>query len=152
MTGHDVAVRRVKSLGHVALRVRDLRRSESFYADVLGLPVSGRMGADMTFFRVSADRFQDLALMQCDGGVPERGSVGLDHVAFNVGDSANELRAVKARLAAQGIAVKGPIDHAWSLSLYLADPDGNGIELYVDQSDHWKHDRDFTPTARLLGD
>lgn len=152
MSGDDVAVASVKELGHVALRVRDLRRSEAFYAGVLGLPVSGHMGADMTFFRVGDGRFQDLALMQLDAGRADHSSVGLDHVAFSVGDSAEELRAVKARLVAQGIAVKGPVDHTWSLSLYLADPDGNGIELYVDQSDHWKHDRDFTPTARLIGD
>ena len=65
---------KVHSLGHVALTVRDLRRSERF-------------------------------------------RMGVDHIAFKVIDSP---------------------------------PDGNGVELYVDQSDVWKHDPQSTPTSTLL--
>jgi catechol 2,3-dioxygenase-like lactoylglutathione lyase family enzyme len=57
MTGTAVSMK-IDCVGHVALNVRDLSRSEAFYAGVLGLPVSGRMGDDMVFFRLSPDRYR----------------------------------------------------------------------------------------------
>lgn len=146
MTGPAGSMK-IDCLGHVALNVRDLSRSEAFYAGVLGLPVSGRMGDDMVFFRLSPDRFQDLALAHV-GDEQQLGRVGLDHVAFRVGSSLADLRAAQEQLHALGIAVTGPVDHTWSASVYLSDPDGNGIELYVDQSDVWRSDPQFVPTAK----
>jgi catechol-2,3-dioxygenase len=60
-------------------------------------------------------------------------------VAFNIGTTLDELRAAKAKLDAAGVATT-PIDHDVTKSLYLADPDGNGIEVYVDVSDAWRRD------------
>ena len=51
----------------------------------------------------------------------------------------DELREAKAKLDAAGVASE-PIDHEVTKSLYLADPDGNGIELYIDASDAWRKD------------
>jgi catechol 2,3-dioxygenase len=42
-------------------------------------------------------------------------------------------------LDAAGVATT-PIDHEVTKSLYMSDPDGNGVELYVDASDAWKRD------------
>lgn len=137
----------VEALGHVALWVKDLHRAEEFYAGVLGLTVSGHMGDGMTFLRIGDDRFQDIALMQQADGSAQRGRIGLDHIALRIGSSLDDLRNAAAHLRAHDIATKGPIDHTWSASLYLADPDGNGIELYVDRSDVWRSTPDFTPTA-----
>jgi catechol-2,3-dioxygenase len=44
----------------------------------------------------------------------------------------NDLRAWKARLEAAGVSILGASDHKVSQSLYVADPDGIEIELYVD--------------------
>jgi catechol-2,3-dioxygenase len=141
---------RIDALGHVALVVRDLRRAEDFYGRVLGMTASGRMGDDMTFFRVADDRFQDLALTySARGGPGDRGD-GLDHVAFRIQGSLEELRAAQAQLQALGIVTQGPFDHGWSASVYFADPDGNRIELYVDRSEAWRTDPNFTPTSALI--
>ena len=51
----------------------------------------------------------------------------------------DELREAKAKLEAAGIQTN-PIDHEVTKSLYFDDPDGNGIELYVDASDAWRKD------------
>jgi catechol 2,3-dioxygenase len=49
----------------------------------------------------------------------------------------DELREAQAKLVAEGIATN-PVDHEVTKSLYLTDPDGNGVELYVDASDVWR--------------
>jgi catechol 2,3-dioxygenase len=53
-------------------------------------------------------------------------------VAFKVGDSLQELRDFKAHLERHGVAILGMSDHRVSQSLYVRDPDGIEIELYVD--------------------
>ena len=138
---------KVASLGHVALRVRDLRRAEVFYAGVLGLTISGHMGEEMTFFRAGDDRFQELAVSEVAATEATPTASGLDHVAFKLAGSVDDLRAAKSQLESRGVQVIGPIDHTWSMSLYLRDPEGNGVELYVEQSDVWRSTDDFTPTS-----
>lgn len=141
----------IRSLGHVAIRVSDRERAERFYSGVLGLPIRGHLGDDMTFFGVNADQFQDLAVIEVSTEEPtQAGQLGLDHVAFRVGNSLDELRTAVERLRAHGIEVGAIMDHTWSNSVYFSDPDGNGIELYVDRSDIWKTDTDFVPTATKL--
>jgi catechol 2,3-dioxygenase len=133
---------KIKSLGHVVLRVTDLARAERFYSGVLGLPVCARMdegGFKMAFFTLG--NHHDFALMQVSGEGSSRSesAVGLHHIAFNIGTTLDELRAARAKLDAAGVATT-PIDHEVSKSLYFADPDGNGVEVYVDVSDVWRRD------------
>ena len=52
-----------------------------------------------------------------------------------------ELRAVRERVQAAGYAIAGISDHTVSQSLYLHDPDGNEVELYVDDPGvDWRND------------
>ncbi len=132
----------IKSVGHVVVRVTDLERSEAFYAGLLGLPVCARLDRDgfkMLFFTLG--NHHDFALMQVSGADQPAGqsAPGLDHVAFNIGTNLDELRDAKAKLEEAGIAMR-PVDHVVSQSLYIHDPDGNGVELYVDGSDVWRQD------------
>jgi len=133
---------KIKALGHVVVRVTDVARAERFYNGVLGLPVCARLdqgGVKMAFF--SLGNHHDFAVMQRGGVNAAQGDlpVGLDHVAFKIGDSLDELREARAKLDAAGVATQ-PIDHEVTKSLYLHDPDGNGVELYVDASDAWKRE------------
>jgi catechol 2,3-dioxygenase len=63
---------------------------------------------------------------------PEGKRVGLYHFGLKVGDSDDELREALARLQESGTTLLGASDHTVTHSLYIADPDGNEIELYVD--------------------
>lgn len=133
---------KIKALGHVVLRVTDCARAERFYNGVLGLPVCAHYDKDgmkMAFFTLG--NHHDFAVMEVSGEGSSRSEsgVGLDHVAFNIGKSLDELREAKAKLEAAGIKPT-PIDHEVTKSLYFADPDGNGIELYVDASDVWRRE------------
>ena len=58
--------------------------------------------------------------------------VGLYHVALRIGHSLEALRGAKAHLEANGVEELRLRDHTVSQSIYLNDPDGNGLELYVD--------------------
>jgi catechol 2,3-dioxygenase len=133
---------KIQSLGHVVIRVSDADRAVGFYNGVLGLPVVARLdqgGMKMAFF--SLGNHHDFAVMQRPSGVRPEGEtqVGLDHVAFKIGESLDDLREAKGKLDAAGVKTR-PIDHGVTKSLYLSDPDGNGVELYVDASDAWKRD------------
>ena len=141
---------KIRSLGHVVLRVRDRDRAERFYGGVLGLPLCARLdegGFKMAFFTLG--NHHDFAVMEVtgDGSSHSETAVGLHHVAFNIGTTLDELREAKAKLDAAGIATT-PIDHEVTKSLYFADPDGNGVEVYVDASDAWR--REPQRVARVM--
>lgn len=131
----------VQQLGHAVLKVRDLERSEAFYNGVLGMPVAARLDRPgMTFFTLG--NHHDFAVMAVGDDAPEpvAEAPGLLHVAFKVGSSTDELRKVKDELEAAGVTIDRLTDHTVSHSIYLRDPDGNGVELYVDVSDEWRTD------------
>jgi len=131
---------KIKALGHVVLRVTDCARAERFYNGVLGLPICARFdenGMRMTFF--SLGNHHDFAVMEVGGGVREDSAAGLHHVAFKIGSDLDDLRDAKAMLEAAGV-VPNPVDHEVTKSLYFDDPDGNGVELYIDASDSWRQD------------
>ncbi|HEX4712596.1 VOC family protein [Phenylobacterium sp.] len=133
---------KIQSLGHVVLRVRDRARAEQFYGGVLGLPVCAHYdenGMKMAFFTLGNHHDFAVAEVSGEGSTDRESAVGLDHVAFKIGSSLDELREAKTKLEAAGIALT-PMDHEVTKSLYFADPDGNGIEVYVDASDVWRRD------------
>lgn len=133
---------KVQSLGHVVLKVTDLQRSEQFYNGLLGLPVCARFdenGMKMTFF--SLGNHHDLAILEVSGeeAAGGDGATGLHHVAFCIGTDIEQLIEARDQLQAAGFK-PDPIDHEVTKSLYLDDPDGNNVELYVDVSDVWKRE------------
>jgi catechol 2,3-dioxygenase len=132
----------IKALGHVVVRVTDRARAEQFYNGTLGLPIIARYdehGVRMTFFTLG--NHHDFAVMEVSGEGSSRSesAVGLHHVAFKIGERLDELREAKTKLEAAGITVQ-PVDHEVTKSLYFADPDGNGVELYIDASDVWRRE------------
>ena len=127
----------VRELGHVVLYVRDVDASRAFYGDVLGWPVVadiGLGGARAVAF--SAGRtHHELLLIEVGPQatpVPRGRRLGMYHFGIKMGDSDDDLRAVLRRLQDHDVTIAGASDHTITHSLYVADPDGNEIELYVD--------------------
>jgi len=149
----------IKELGHLVLYVRDIDRSARFYGEVLGwrditpappggsgerLPVaafsarSGRTHHELLLIEVGADA----------APLPTGRRVGLYHFGLKVGDSDDELREALARLRQEGIPLSGATDHGVTHSLYITDPDGNEIELYIDTPGvDWRTDPDALFTS-----
>jgi catechol 2,3-dioxygenase len=121
----------VQRVGHVVLRVESLQVALRFYTGVLGLREVARrdFGEGPMAFLSSGSAHHDLALVETG----KRNAPGaLHHVALKVGDDLNELSRVKEELTRSGVTVHTALDHHVSQGLYVSDPDGNLLELYVD--------------------
>lgn len=133
-------------LGHVVLYVRELRRSLAFYRDVVGLNVVGEI-FDGRAAMLSGGRTHHELLLIDVGNAPGPLSgrrIGLYHIGWKIGDSLTELRAMKQRLEQRKVDIDGISDHTVSQSLYVRDPDGNELELYVDDpAIDWAADRSW---------
>ena len=130
-------------LGHVVFYVRDLQRSLAFYRDLLGFKEVGRIFNGAAAALTSGRTHHELLLIQVgDAPGPAQGRRrGLYHIGIKVGDSLDELRSAKQELEQAGVTIEGMSDHTVSQSLYLRDPDGNEIEVYVDGDESvWKRD------------
>ena len=136
---------KVKELGHLVLYVRDVQRSAAFYRDVLGWDVAfpSALGVPAAAF-TSGRTHHELLLIEVGEDadpLPRGRHLGLYHFGLKVGDSDDELREVVARLREADVTIVGASDHTVTHSLYILDPDGNEIELYIDVPGiDWKSD------------
>ena len=118
----------VSRVGRASLRVRDLEASARFYSKVLHLPVLTR-GESAEAIELGVGKSDYFALRPLDG--PDRGNahLGLNHIAFVIGNNSRALQEAAAHLSAHGIAYER-VEHDDYESLLLHDPDGHLIELY----------------------
>ena len=134
---------RVHELGHIVLYVRNLERSRHFYGQLLGWKEIGHKPSAMAAFS-SGRTHHELLLIQADPKAPAspKGSrIGLYHFGLKVGTTDDELREVLAKLEGADVPITGMSDHGVTHSLYVEDPDGNELELYIDvQPEKWRED------------
>jgi catechol-2,3-dioxygenase len=131
----------VKELGHLVLYVRDLATSAHFYREVLGWrPIvdgsQGSMAFPAAAFNAPGGRTHHELLLievgQQAAALPAGRRVGMYHFGLKIGTSDDELRDALNVLRENQVNVVGATDHGMTHSLYITDPDGNEIELYVD--------------------
>lgn len=134
------------TLGHVVFYVRDLEKSVAFYQNVVGLGLAGRIFDGRAAMLTGGSTHHELLLIEVGAAPgPLQGKrIGLYHVGWKVGESLDDLRRLRDRLQAHGHDIEGMSDHTVSQSLYLRDPDGNEIELYVDDPRiDWRHAQEW---------
>jgi len=134
------------ALGHVVFYVRDLDRSVHFYTEAVGLSLEGLIFDNRAAVLSGGQTHHELLLIQVDAqkGPLTGARIGLYHVGWKVGDSLEELRDTYKRVISAGYTIAGMSDHSVSQSLYLHDPDGNEIELFVDNPDFdWPNDKSW---------
>ncbi|MCA1847099.1 MAG: VOC family protein [Actinobacteria bacterium] len=147
----------VKELGHLVLYVKDLERSRRFYRDILGWhEVTGDVPVRFPAAAFSSGRtHHELLLIEVGPDaepIPAGRRVGLYHFGLKVGETDDELREALHHLSEAGVPVVGASDHTVTHSLYIEDPDGNEIELYIDvQPEIWRDDPSavFAPIKAL---
>jgi catechol 2,3-dioxygenase len=137
-------------VGHIHLKVADLERSLTFYRDLLGFEVMQRMGSSAAFLSAGGYHHHiGLNTWESAGGTPPPpGTTGLYHVAF-LYPNRLELARVFKKLLEAGYPISGASDHGVSEALYLNDPDGNGVELYVDRPQD-QYPRDSSGKLRMV--
>ena len=128
------------TIGHVHLTVGDLDRSLAFYRDLLGFEVTARYGTSAVF--LSAGGYHHHIALNTwagkDATPPPAGHTGLYHFAI-LYPTRKELATILQKLIDAQYPLTGTADHGVSEALYLNDPDGNGVELYVDRPrSEWK--------------
>ena len=131
------AIHPAAHIGHVHLRVADLERATAFYRDLLGFGVTAYgpdFGLQAAFLAAGVYHHHiGLNTWLSQGGTPPPpGHTGLHHLAIVYPDRDELARAVR-RLLDHGYPLDGAEDHGGTVSVYLRDPDGNGIELYYDR-------------------
>jgi catechol-2,3-dioxygenase len=125
------------SLSHTTMSVRDLDAMLAFYCDVLGFRVTnrGEVGPDTEMAFISQDPSEHHQIVFITGPTGEHQFVMADHLAFRTG-SLDDLRTIGARLEQAGVEGVIPISHGNAWSLYFTDPEGNGLECFVDAPFH----------------
>ena len=121
-------------IGHIHLKVSNIDKALSFYCDILGFEVIQRIGDQAAF--ISAGGYHHHIGLNTwesrDGTPPPNGHTGLYHTAILFPNRLELAKALK-KLIDEKYPVQGAADHGVSEAIYVADPDGNGVELYSDR-------------------
>lgn len=119
-----------KYIGHYGLRTKQLPAMIDWYKKFLDAEIQHDMGfgAFMTF---DNDHHRIVIFTTDDTGDKVQNSAGVDHIGIGLPDFASLVENYE-RLKEHGILPTLPVNHGFTTSLYYADPDGNEIELTVD--------------------
>ena len=126
------------SLSHATVAVRDLDAMLDFYCDVLGFVVTNRGevgdGSQMAFISQDPTEHHQMVFVS---GLPETEHqfVMADHMAFRTG-TLDDLRAIGVRLDEAGGEACMASKHISACAVSLNDPEGNGLECFVDSPFH----------------
>ena len=123
-----------KRVGHVVLNVKDVEASTKFYTDIIGFQIAKQ--SDTATFLTCGKIHHDLALFQSkQPDVKIKDGLGLNHMALQVEDF-DMLTKYWEKLMQNDITIDRTTDHGMTSSIYLEDPDGNGIELFCNNQDN----------------
>jgi catechol 2,3-dioxygenase len=116
---------------HLGLYTGNLEGMIRFYSDVMGLMVTDRgrvprlNNIEVVFMSANPANHHQLVLFES-----EKRESNVQQMSFKIG-TLTELRAMRDRLVGAGAPIS-PIDHGNAWSVYSSDPDGNGVEIYLD--------------------
>lgn len=138
-------------LGHVHIKIRELEPAIRFYKQLFDLEITETMGEQFAFL-TGNNMHHTLALQAKGEKAPaaDPASVGLFHVAFEVPDKRAFARKY---LQLQSLDIQPyTIDHRISWAMYFSDPDGNGLEIYVDTREDEGSSKEWLGRDRQLSE
>jgi len=123
----------------IDLKVKDLEGSLHFYSHLLGMKKKDLPAHEVELYSDINKPYLLKLIVTPDAKYPATDNTGLYHIALRF-PNRKELARVFMRLFENKYKFQGFSDHTVSEAIYLADPDGNGIELYVDKpKDEWTY-------------
>ena len=123
----------IKRVGHVVLNVKDVEESTKFYTEIIGFQISKQ--SETATFLTCGKIHHDLALFQSRIPYKTKDGLGLNHMALQVEDF-DMLTEYHHMLEVNNIKIDRTTDHGMTSSIYLTDPDGNGIELFCNNQEN----------------
>src|SRR5690606_7193363 len=127
-------------VSHVKIKVQNLQKSIQFYKEIIGFDILEETSTTAKF--TTDGKTSILSIEQPENAMPKQGrTAGLYHFAILL-PTKKDLANIVVHLAESGIRL-GSSDHLVSEALYLNDPDGNGIEIYIDRDPSewtWRQD------------
>ena len=123
---------RINKVGHVVLNVKDVEASVQFYREAMGMEVMRQ--SEGAAFMSFGTQHHDIALFKAHEGA-EKGTLGLNHIAFQIQGGETELRQLYGRLLQYGAKVDHTTAHGATHSVYFFDPDGNRLEIFCELMD-----------------
>lgn len=145
---------RPAGVNHLVLNVANIERSHQFWTELMGFEQVATMqiGTEMRFYRSGPGHHHDVAIMQIKDAPPITGAeaparwrpsakaVGINHIAIAYPDR-DAFMGQLEHLQANGVTFQMRGNHGMTHSAYIADPDGNGIEvLYELPAEVWEGD------------
>lgn len=120
-------------LSHCGIYVRDVSKQVDFYTSVLGFVVadrgvSDRMGNELAFLTAATDHHHQVVFIS---GRDKAAATTVNQLSFKVA-GLDELKEMYRRACAAGVTGIRQVNHGNALSFYMNDPEGNGVEVYID--------------------
>jgi catechol 2,3-dioxygenase len=145
-----MAMKKIKTVGHVVLGVRDPKRSIAFYTEALGMELVKFLDEMQMAFFSFGERDHDIAVIKVPDDQPV-GRAGLAHTALEIEGGVEELRSLHDRLRSHGVRVEFTADHVLTKSVYFFDPDGNRLEIFSQEMTP-AVGKEYLHSARTAGD
>jgi catechol 2,3-dioxygenase-like lactoylglutathione lyase family enzyme len=119
----NMATLPIRGVYEVAIRVKNLARSEGFYRELLGLTVGLRDESRKWLFLRAGDEAGMIVLQEDESNWPTQ------HFAFAIREE--DINLACEQLREVDIPFEGPVLHEWmpAKSIYFSDPDGHDLEL-----------------------
>ena len=114
---------------HVALKVKNVAQSKTFYREILGMDVVWEPDAENSIFLQAATTLRSTLSRQIRG---ERGRKAIDHLGFIV-ESTERVKELEAEFIAKGASFTVQSTAAAAASFYCADPDGIVIQMLYER-------------------
>ena len=135
------------TLHHVNLKTIRMQEMIDWYATTVGLTTIFQFPGGAWLTNDTANH--RLALLTSSQMRDDAGKLvhtGIHHLAFEYG-TIDDLLSAYTRLKEQGITPHMSLDHGMTLSFYYVDPDGNSVELQVDNFGNWGQSQEWMRTS-----
>jgi catechol 2,3-dioxygenase len=121
----------INRVAHVVINVSDVDDSVDFYSKNQGMEVMVNDSERGMAFLSFGTQHHDIALFRARGEA-SHGTIGMNHFAMVAEGGIDELKAIHSKLLENEVDVVWTADHGMTRSVYFNDPDGNRLEIFVE--------------------